>query len=186
MKSNEFYKYWEAAGRFSSQEAIDFQDVKMNPTYQWVQYGGQTPHLQKVALRILSQVCSSSVSERNWKSWDFIHSKRRNALSEASYGSPTTCKTCTQVVAIFAARPHNKWRATDTKFCGGRHKQILCKWLWRSPHNQVQTSGCGTTCVQVVVATATTKLVCGDKQVVVAVATTTCASFVAIVPKCVS
>eukprot|EP00253_Pinus_taeda_P027583 PITA_27583 len=38
------------------------------------------PHLQKFAIRILSQTCSSSGCERNWSVFEKIHNKKRNRL----------------------------------------------------------------------------------------------------------
>jgi hypothetical protein len=44
-------------------------------------FGGDTPNLQKLALRIVSQCCSSSRSERNWSTFALIHTKVHNKLS---------------------------------------------------------------------------------------------------------
>ncbi|XP_059065995.1 uncharacterized protein LOC131857434 isoform X2 [Cryptomeria japonica] len=41
----------------------------------------ETPNIQKLAIRILSQPCSASGCERNWSMFEHIHSKRRNRLS---------------------------------------------------------------------------------------------------------
>ena len=41
------------------------------------------PQLQKVAMRVLAQVASSSACERCWSVYDFIHSARRNRLAPA-------------------------------------------------------------------------------------------------------
>ncbi|XP_042489815.1 uncharacterized protein LOC122069792 [Macadamia integrifolia] len=41
------------------------------------------PILQKYAIRILSQPCSSSACERNWSAWDAAQTKKRNRLSAA-------------------------------------------------------------------------------------------------------
>jgi hypothetical protein len=49
----------------------------------WGLYGGGCPELQRVAVRVLSQVISSSASERNWSTYGFIHSKLRNRLTLA-------------------------------------------------------------------------------------------------------
>lgn len=49
----------------------------------WEQYGDSAPGLQRVAVRILSQVCStSSIYERNWSSIQQIHSEKRNLLNK--------------------------------------------------------------------------------------------------------
>lgn len=47
----------------------------------WAMFGGDTPHLQKLALRLVSQCCSSSGCERNWSTFALIHTKVRNKLS---------------------------------------------------------------------------------------------------------
>lgn len=44
-------------------------------------YGGRVPLLQKLAVRILSQTCSSSGCERNWSVFEKIHNKKRNRLT---------------------------------------------------------------------------------------------------------
>ena len=46
----------------------------------WLAFGSHIPELQKVAVRIFSQVCSASACERNWSMFDFIHTKKRNRL----------------------------------------------------------------------------------------------------------
>lgn len=47
----------------------------------WEDYGGNTPNLQKVAIKILSQPASSSRCERNWSTFEHIHSKKRNRFT---------------------------------------------------------------------------------------------------------
>ncbi|XLU52526.1 hypothetical protein S245_047174, partial [Arachis hypogaea] len=48
---------------------------------QWLEsYGYGAPNLQKLAIRVLSQTCSSSCCERNWSIFEHIHSKKRNRL----------------------------------------------------------------------------------------------------------
>lgn len=49
-------------------------------TWWLVEHGAHIPELQNVAVIVLSQVTSSSTSERNWKEFDFIHNKRRNRV----------------------------------------------------------------------------------------------------------
>jgi hypothetical protein len=43
-------------------------------------FGSQTPTLQRIAMKLLSQCASSSGCERNWSSFGFIHTKLRNKL----------------------------------------------------------------------------------------------------------
>ena len=44
-------------------------------------YGDEGPHIQKIAVKVLSQTCSSSGCERNWSTWSLIHTKLRNRLA---------------------------------------------------------------------------------------------------------
>lgn len=46
----------------------------------WEDYGADSPELQRLAIRILSQGCSSSSCERLWSSFAHIHTKKRNRL----------------------------------------------------------------------------------------------------------
>ncbi|KAL4374287.1 hypothetical protein AHAS_Ahas05G0166700 [Arachis hypogaea] len=50
------------------------------PDQLWKSYGCGAPNLQKLAIRVLSQTCSSSGCERNWSIFEHIHSKKRNRL----------------------------------------------------------------------------------------------------------
>jgi len=43
-------------------------------------HGSSAPLLQKLALKLLVQPCSSSCCERNWSTYSFIHSLKRNKL----------------------------------------------------------------------------------------------------------
>jgi hypothetical protein len=43
-------------------------------------YGTSAPNLQHLAIRVLSQTCSSSGCERNWSMFEHIHSKKINRL----------------------------------------------------------------------------------------------------------
>ena len=52
----------------------------MNLVRWWICHGANGVHLQNLAIRILSQVASSSSAERNWSTYGFIHSVKRNRL----------------------------------------------------------------------------------------------------------
>ncbi|XP_057502292.1 uncharacterized protein LOC130786087 [Actinidia eriantha] len=52
----------------------------MLPDEWWLCYGNNAPNLQKLAIRVLSQTCSTSDCERNWSIFEHIHSKKRNRL----------------------------------------------------------------------------------------------------------
>ena len=44
-------------------------------------HGDDAPEIQHLAIRLLSQIASSSAIERNWSTYSFIHSIKRNRLS---------------------------------------------------------------------------------------------------------
>ncbi|XP_057758219.1 uncharacterized protein LOC130978140 [Arachis stenosperma] len=46
----------------------------------WLIHGGKAKFLQPIALRLLGQPSSSSCCERNWSTYSFIHSLKRNKL----------------------------------------------------------------------------------------------------------
>jgi hypothetical protein len=55
--------------------------AKDMPAYRWwMAFSEDVPELQKVAVRVLSQVLSASFCERNWSTFDFIQTKKRNRL----------------------------------------------------------------------------------------------------------
>ncbi|KAF7812908.1 Dimer_Tnp_hAT domain-containing protein [Senna tora] len=53
----------------------------LEPREWWIMYGSSAPLLQNLALKLLSQPCSSSCCERNWSTYSFIHSVRRNKIT---------------------------------------------------------------------------------------------------------
>ncbi|RWR95166.1 HAT dimerization domain-containing protein isoform 2 [Cinnamomum micranthum f. kanehirae] len=54
----------------------------LHPASWWQQHGINCLELQRIATRILSQTCSSFGCEHNWSTFDQIHSRRRNRLSQ--------------------------------------------------------------------------------------------------------
>lgn len=59
-------------------------DASSMPAHQWWDmYGSHVQELQQVAVRILSQVSAAVACERNWSTYDYIHSKKRNLLAPA-------------------------------------------------------------------------------------------------------
>jgi hypothetical protein len=55
--------------------------AKMMPAYIfWETHGSAWPELQYAAMRICAQISSSSVTERTWSNYDYVHNKRRNRL----------------------------------------------------------------------------------------------------------
>ena len=51
------------------------------PMEWWLIHGSSLPMLQSIAFKLLGQPCSSSCCERNWSTYDFIHSLRRNKIA---------------------------------------------------------------------------------------------------------
>jgi len=68
-----------------SEELNDFDSIYdwwiLDPVKWWANHGQPIPMLQKLALKLLNQPASSSCCERNWSTYSFIHSKKRNKLT---------------------------------------------------------------------------------------------------------
>jgi len=103
----EFDVFWQKVGEYSSEMAMRMaMDPKTSPcksyfvrhcrflysnillTYSvahaaswWMMFGSSTPKLQYLAMRLVSQCCSSSRCERNWSTFALLHTKVRNRLS---------------------------------------------------------------------------------------------------------
>jgi hypothetical protein len=59
-----------------------FLVAKEMPPHTWgSSYGSETPELQSIAIKVLSQVIVALACERNWSTFEFIHSKKRNILT---------------------------------------------------------------------------------------------------------
>jgi len=53
----------------------------VSPMTWWTNHGQSVPLLMGLAMKLLSQPASSSCCERNWSTYSFIHSVKRNALT---------------------------------------------------------------------------------------------------------
>ncbi|KAI3675826.1 hypothetical protein L1987_85422 [Smallanthus sonchifolius] len=71
--------YIDSVGQFGSPTALRGRK-KVAPYIWWRTYGIDTPLLQTFAISVLSQTCSASPCERNWSTFDNLHSKKRNRL----------------------------------------------------------------------------------------------------------
>lgn len=76
----EFGKFSGCSGQFADSDCIHNR-YHMDPYTWWCAYGAFAPALQKVALRILGQPASSSCCERNWSTYSFVHSVKRNKMT---------------------------------------------------------------------------------------------------------
>ncbi|WCJ24889.1 hypothetical protein M5689_006814 [Euphorbia peplus] len=67
------------------EEFGDFDSIndrsEMDPSYWWLVYGGVTPMLKSIAIKLVGQPASSSCCERNWSTYSFINSMRRNKIT---------------------------------------------------------------------------------------------------------
>ncbi|MCO5595726.1 hypothetical protein L7F22_049772 [Adiantum nelumboides] len=61
----------------------DMLETQLLPVSWWEKYGGDCRELQRIAMRVLSQDCSSGACERNWSLFAAIHTKKRNCLTPA-------------------------------------------------------------------------------------------------------
>ncbi|XP_062188472.1 uncharacterized protein LOC133891748 isoform X2 [Phragmites australis] len=53
----------------------------VSPMTWWTNHGQSVPLLMNLAIKLVSQPASSSCCERNWSTYSFIHSVKRNALT---------------------------------------------------------------------------------------------------------
>jgi hypothetical protein len=55
--------------------------AQRNPNGWWGMYRDNAPELCTLAMHLLSQVASSLAAERNWSTYSFIHSIKKNRLT---------------------------------------------------------------------------------------------------------
>ena len=67
-------------GNFGDIDAINSKST-MDAKSWWLLYGTSAPLLQKIALRLVQQPSSSSCAERNWSTYSFVHSMKRNRIT---------------------------------------------------------------------------------------------------------
>ncbi|KAL6562899.1 hypothetical protein OROHE_005486 [Orobanche hederae] len=71
--------YDNAQGDFGCPMAIRSRKLR-SPGKWWERFGSKTPELTSFAIRVLSLTCSASGCERNWSTFESIHTKKRNIL----------------------------------------------------------------------------------------------------------
>ena len=69
-------------GRFPSPDALTNKWILQLLVW-WQYHGSAFPTLQSLASKLLGQPCSSSCVERNWSTYKFIHSLKRNKMAPA-------------------------------------------------------------------------------------------------------
>eukprot|EP00253_Pinus_taeda_P028749 PITA_28749 len=75
----ELGKYLRSEDHFANEDCA-YNRQQLGPVDFWIQYGTGTPLLHRLAIRLLSQVTSSSACERNLSEYAFIPSMKRNSL----------------------------------------------------------------------------------------------------------
>ena len=71
-----------ATGRFGGYDVVGDKGVK-KPYNWWETHGETCPLLQKLALRIISKVTSSSSCERNWSTYGNLYSLKKRRLEQS-------------------------------------------------------------------------------------------------------
>ncbi|KAK0597064.1 hypothetical protein LWI29_021452 [Acer saccharum] len=79
--TNQILIFSRASGMFGCKLAMEARDT-VSPGLWWEQYGDSAPVLQRVAIRILSQVCSTFTFEKHWSTFQQIHSEKRNKIDK--------------------------------------------------------------------------------------------------------
>ncbi|EOY23434.1 hypothetical protein SCA6_004698 [Theobroma cacao] len=79
--TNQIFTFTRAKGMFACNLAMEARDT-VSPGLWWEQFGDSAPVLQRVAIRILSQVCSTFTFERHWSTFQQIHSEKRNKIDK--------------------------------------------------------------------------------------------------------
>ncbi|KAG5554073.1 hypothetical protein RHGRI_011819 [Rhododendron griersonianum] len=79
--SMQISEFSSAKADFGTDLAISTRS-ELNPAAWWQQHGINCLELQRIAVRILSQTCSSFGCEHSWSIYDLIHRQRRNHLAQ--------------------------------------------------------------------------------------------------------
>ncbi|KAL7247108.1 hypothetical protein ACSBR2_002093 [Camellia fascicularis] len=70
-----------AENMFGMEMAIQIRSKKQ-PAVQWASFRGGCKELQTLAICVLNLTCSGTGYERNWSTFDQVHTKRRNRLEQ--------------------------------------------------------------------------------------------------------
>ncbi|XP_010929431.1 uncharacterized protein [Elaeis guineensis] len=77
--------YREASGGFAKEKAVD-QRAQIPPALWWSLYGEQSPELQRLAIKILSQTCCGSAKYKLRKGLsEQLHAERRNFIEQQRF-----------------------------------------------------------------------------------------------------
>jgi len=76
----EYSRFSSCSEEFNDPDSIHDRWV-VSPMTWWTNHGQSAPLLMSLAMKLLSQPASSSCCERNWSTYSFVHSVKRNALT---------------------------------------------------------------------------------------------------------
>ncbi|XP_068651234.1 uncharacterized protein [Aristolochia californica] len=76
--------YVNAQGALGSEFAM-MGRILNSPSDWWAGYGYEVPTLQRAAIRVLSQPCSSHWCKWNWSTFENIHAKKRNRMEHEKF-----------------------------------------------------------------------------------------------------
>ncbi|KAJ8767768.1 hypothetical protein K2173_020708 [Erythroxylum novogranatense] len=71
--------YWHLEGSLGEEDAVDCRD-KMDPVAWWENFGSETPNLQTLAIKVLSQVSGVGLCQDIWKTSDFSYQETPSKL----------------------------------------------------------------------------------------------------------
>ncbi|PKU60367.1 hypothetical protein MA16_Dca028320 [Dendrobium catenatum] len=76
----ELAKFFGYLEDFGDQESLS-ERWRIDPKMWWIIHGASAPLLQTIAIKLLGQISSSSCCERNWSTYSFIQSMKRNKIT---------------------------------------------------------------------------------------------------------
>lgn len=80
MANLEYARFSGAMDAFSEHDSLHDRG-EIDAKSWWLIHGVSAPRLQNLALKLLGQPCSSSCCERNWSTYSFINSMKRNKIT---------------------------------------------------------------------------------------------------------
>ncbi len=84
------------------------REYLVKPLFWWDSFGYGHRSLQKVAMMLLAQDCSSGACERSWSSYSLIHTKIRNRLSTKQLERLVYCRSNMHMLAAMHKLDHAK------------------------------------------------------------------------------
>lgn len=104
-----FAEFSTGSGRFGGYDVIRDRGAK-KPYSWWANHGAKSPPLQQLAMRLLSQVTSSSCCERNWSTYGNLYSVKKGRLE--NFRAKTMVYVHTNLRLIYRQREECLWGKT--------------------------------------------------------------------------